>query len=257
MKRLIAQNTSSSGSLNTDQLAMALLTYRNTPDRDMKRSPAQVLYARSLRYAIPCDPTQLQLRPEWILTSKAREQALAKRHHLRGSDRDQHAHPLQPLPLTTVVQVQNQSGNNPNKWDKSGIIVEVLDHASYMVKLDGSGRITKRNRKFLRPIKPYSAIFNHPRDPQNTGGPITPSTGFKEPYPSDSNILPDINYPCSGTTAERASDLPDSMPDRATDLPDSQPDDDYAFSDGYPDGEFDDDGPVHREPLVQQPGRTC
>ena len=137
MKRLIAQNTSSSGSLDTDQLAMALLTYRNTPDRDTKRSPAQVLYARSLRDAIPCDPTQLKLRPEWILTSQAREKALARRHHLRGADRDEHAHPLPPLPLTTVVQVQNQCGNNPNKWDKSGIVVEVLDHESYMIKLDG------------------------------------------------------------------------------------------------------------------------
>jgi transposase InsO family protein len=48
MKRLIQQNVGPSGSLNTDQLAMALLTYRNTPDRDTHRSPAQVLYARSL-----------------------------------------------------------------------------------------------------------------------------------------------------------------------------------------------------------------
>lgn len=46
MKRWIQENVGPKGSLDTDKMAWALLAYRNTPDRDTARSPAQVLYAR-------------------------------------------------------------------------------------------------------------------------------------------------------------------------------------------------------------------
>ena len=105
MKRLIAQNVGPTGTLNTDGLATALLQYRNTPDRDTKRSPAQVLYARNLCDAVPCQPADLQLRKEWVLTIEARERALARRHEVRGLELDAHAHPLRPLKLKEVVQV--------------------------------------------------------------------------------------------------------------------------------------------------------
>ena len=46
--------------------------------------------------------------------------------------------------------MQNQTGNYPKRWDRSGTIVDVLGHDSYLVKIDGSGRLTQRNRRFLR-----------------------------------------------------------------------------------------------------------
>ena len=50
----------------------------------------------------------------------------------------------------TRVWVQNQL---TNKWDKSGTITEALDHhRQYTVKLDGSGRLSRRNRKHLKII---------------------------------------------------------------------------------------------------------
>ena len=96
MKRLIQENVGTKGSLDTDKMALALLTYRNMPDRDTARSPAQVLYARQLRDAVPCDPARLQLRAEWVLTREAREKALAKRHEARGQQLEEHTRPLQP-----------------------------------------------------------------------------------------------------------------------------------------------------------------
>ena len=49
MKKLIRENTNSEGSLNNDQFLRAVMTYRNTPDRDTNRSPAQVIFGRNLR----------------------------------------------------------------------------------------------------------------------------------------------------------------------------------------------------------------
>ena len=53
-----------------------------------------------------------------------------------------------------LARVQNQTGPHPDKWDKTGRIVEVRQHDQYAIKIDGSGRITLRNRKFLRKFIP-------------------------------------------------------------------------------------------------------
>ena len=155
MKRLIKSNIGPTGTLNTDAMAAALLTYRNTPDRDTQRSPAQVLYGRQLKDTLPCNPEKLKIRPEWILTAEMREKALAKRHLSRHTDLLSKSRPLKPLELGCTVQVQNQRGPHANKWDLSGTVVESQPFDSYLVKMDGTGRITKRNRRFLRPIVPF------------------------------------------------------------------------------------------------------
>ena len=50
------------------------------------------------------------------------------------------------------MQIQNQRGNNPRRRNKSGKVVEKLDHDQYLIKVDGGGRITRRNRRFLKKI---------------------------------------------------------------------------------------------------------
>ena len=50
------------------------------------------------------------------------------------------------------MAVQNQTGRFPNKWDKTGTVVENMDYDKVLVKLDGSGRLTTRNRKFVKKI---------------------------------------------------------------------------------------------------------
>ena len=65
---------------------------------------------------------------------------------------------LSKLEVGQVVLVQNQTGNNPLRWGKSGQIVEVLGFDQYKVKIDGSGRLSLRNRRFLRPITPYTSM---------------------------------------------------------------------------------------------------
>ena len=54
------------------------------------------------------------------------------------------------------VVIQNQNGRFPKKWDKSGNVVEVRGHDQYVVKVAGSGKLTLRNRRFLRKYEPHS-----------------------------------------------------------------------------------------------------
>ncbi|XP_062597916.1 uncharacterized protein LOC134259340, partial [Saccostrea cucullata] len=44
VKRLLMDNTSSSGDVDTDAFKRAMLQYRNTPDRDTKLSPAICIF---------------------------------------------------------------------------------------------------------------------------------------------------------------------------------------------------------------------
>ena len=59
---------------------------------------------------------------------------------------------LPPLAIGDKVLVQNQIERAPNKWDKSGVIVECKPHAQLNVMMDGSRKVSLRNRKFVRKI---------------------------------------------------------------------------------------------------------
>ena len=52
------------------------------------------------------------------------------------------------------VHVQDQAGINKGKWRTTGKVVEVCGHDSYIIKMDGFGRTSKRRQSFLKPMKP-------------------------------------------------------------------------------------------------------
>ena len=89
------------------------------------------------------------------MTADLREQALAKRHASQRERLTEHTKVLPPLQVGDSVYIQNQVGNSPNKWDKSGKIVEVKPFDQYNVKVDCSNRLTLRNRRFLRHFLPF------------------------------------------------------------------------------------------------------
>ena len=152
VKRKLRENVGPQGDLNTDKMARALLAYRNTPCKDLGVSPAQILYGRTLRDHLPTPKECLQQRKEWIILKADREKALATKYCSIKEDLERHSHQLPPLEVGAVVQVQNQRGKDPLRWDSSGIVVETLGNQQYSVKMDGSGRVSLRNRKFLRKI---------------------------------------------------------------------------------------------------------
>ncbi len=157
IKRLLQSNTSPSGSLDTDAFRIAMLQYRNTPDPETKLSPAMCVFGRPIKDFIPVLPGRYQPHPTWQDTLDKREEALRVRHITAEERWAEHTKRLPPLRVGDAVRVQNQVGPHPNKWEKTGIVVEVKQFDQYVVRVDGSGRATLRNRKFLRryvPVKP-------------------------------------------------------------------------------------------------------
>ena len=85
-----------------------------------------------------------------------REQSFLKRHFLKAETLETASRKLSELQQQDHVYIQDQSGLSPKAWSKSGTIVECLPHNSYLVRIDGSGHLTRRNRQFLRKFIPYT-----------------------------------------------------------------------------------------------------
>merc|ERR1712208_53580 len=91
-----------------------------------------------------------------LLTAEQREIALARRHAKQGAVLTEHTKVLKPLSMSDVALVHNQVGRRGKKWDKTGVVIEVLDHDQYRIRMDGSGRPTLRYRRFLKPFTPFN-----------------------------------------------------------------------------------------------------
>ena len=77
---------------------------------------------------------------------------MARRLQTDGKRLAEHSKTQKQIPVGTTVLVQNQTGRHPTKWDKTGMVLENQKHDKVLVRLDGSGRTTIRNRKYVREI---------------------------------------------------------------------------------------------------------
>ena len=126
--------------------------YRNTPDPITKISPAMYLFGRPVKDLIPILPGKYSPHTIWKESLDLREEAFRHRHQQEKCS--EHTKPLPPLQVGDRVRIQNQTGLHPNKWDRSGTVIEVRQFHQYLIRVDGSGRQTLRNRKFLRRFVP-------------------------------------------------------------------------------------------------------
>ena len=197
MKRLLRENTNGDGSLKNDKYFRALMSYRNTPDRDTKKSPAQVIFGRALRDFLPAPHHRYKPHPEWIMLAEDREKALAKRSIANMERLSKNTKALPRLAVGDNVLVQNQVGNHPSRWDITGVVVELKDHDQYVVRVDGSGRLTLRNRRFLRKLTPYAHSMMKPVEPVAVPADPVPETLPSLP-PSQRNPAEPNMVPCGG-----------------------------------------------------------
>ena len=102
-----------------------------------------------IRDFVPVLPGKYKPDPVWVQTAERREEALHCRHRRAEERLLEHTRKLPPLVVGDLVRIQNQVGRFPNKWDKTGRVVEVRQYDQYVVRSDSSGRLTVRNRKFL------------------------------------------------------------------------------------------------------------
>ena len=150
-----------------------------------------------------------------------------------------HSKPLRPLSIGPRVFLQNQQGNHPTKWDRSGTVVESPGYDQYRVKVDGSGRLTLHNRRFLRPYPPATPSL--PQGPTAEAhltrigdqAPAQPPPAAVEPITIDAPTTDDTNppdrlspvptaptlltqvltdYPCPGPPSAPEIPVPDQHP---------------------------------------------
>ena len=126
---------------------------------------------------MPSNPASFRPSKEWLVTKEQRELALAKRYARQEEVWSEHTKTLAELPVGAVVSVQNQTGNKPKRWDRTGTVVETLPHQQYKVRMDGSGDISLRNRRFLRRITPIQTV-------------IASTPGTSSSSPSDPTVTP-------------------------------------------------------------------
>ena len=217
---LLRGNTGRKGAINTDKVAQALLQYRNTPLRGINKSPAELALGRSLRDTVPLPRQRYKIDTYWAQHLREREKVLSVSNELTKSKYDVQAREKETLVKGDNVLCQNV---RTKKWDRSGVIVEVGDYRQYLVKMDGSGRISLRNRRHLQklaPTGPNMPVTTQLVQPETLSFENVVSPTSTSPEFETTNIVPIANSSTNTTTEQELHSAqqvqPEIQPRRST-----------------------------------------
>ena len=114
LKRIMKGNTGPKGSLHTDNIAKALLQYRNTPLQGVNRSPAELALGRELRDTLPLPKKRYEINPHWAQVIKQREHSMFQQNNQTiKANYDKHTKPLSELSRGDPILCQNTRSKNP------------------------------------------------------------------------------------------------------------------------------------------------
>ena len=137
---------------------------------------------------------------------------MARRLDRDGSRLAQYTKSQKTIPIGDTVAVQNQTGRFPKKWDKTGTVVENQDFDKVLVKLDGSGRLTTRNRRFVKRIVSPPDLMDVPLQLQQ-GGEITRDEEVPEVITDIEQTVTETD--CEGIdSADRSNNVLDNLDNR-------------------------------------------
>ena len=156
MKKIVrATWNKDQGKPNWDALTESVLLYYNTP-RHEGASPSQLLFGHPTRDTLPAH--RRAFSDEW---QRQADEVEAKAELMRGKVTERYNARARLLPSLCVGQLVVMQDNRSKKWDKCGTVVEVGENRDYLMKLS-SGRIFRRNRRFLRTRVPR--LFNDSKE---------------------------------------------------------------------------------------------
>ena len=99
--------------------------------------------------------------------------------------------------MRVMLQNQHGAGKAAKRWDRTGLVLDDLGHNKYRVKVDGSGRVTDRNRQFLRKFTPVTQAQPGPRPEfhQPVVDPAEPEIPYQSPTPVVRDQEPVVSDP--------------------------------------------------------------
>ena len=142
--------------LDGNQLTRTLLQYRNTPSRKDGLSPAEKLYGHPIQDTLPAH--RRAFLAKWQRNSSDVERRVVSTQEAVEESNNLHARPLPEINIGSRVALQS---HETKCWDIYSTVTDMGQHMDYFIKTQ-SGRVSVRNRRFIRCRTPVSVTYQEP-----------------------------------------------------------------------------------------------